>query len=135
MTESATFYEQLTALEHDGAAFVFVVLTESLGSTPQDTGAKMIVTAPGLHAGPLGGGKVEAKAVARAQEMIAAGAATPRFVNWALKTDVGIAHLDQHLVRRGTPDSALAQLKAGTAGAVTEAAVAAQAPAAGISPT
>ena len=90
MTESATFYEQLTALEHDGAAFVFVVLTESLGSTPQDTGAKMIVTAPGLHAGTIGGGKVEAKAVALAQEMIAAGAATPRFVNWALKTDVGM---------------------------------------------
>ncbi len=53
----------------------------------------------------------------------------------ALKTDVGIAHLDQHLIRRGTPDSALAFLKAGKAPAVTEAAVAAEAPAAGISPT
>ena len=52
----------------------------------------------------------------------------------ALKTDVGIAHLDQHLVRRGTPDSALAMLKAGKAAAVTEAEVAAEAPAAGISP-
>jgi oligopeptide transport system ATP-binding protein len=48
----------------------------------------------------------------------------------ALKTDVGIAHLDQTMVRRGTPDSALALLKAGKAAAVTEAEVAAAAPAA-----
>ena len=53
----------------------------------------------------------------------------------ALKTDVGIAHMDPHQVRRGTPDSALAVLKAGKAAAVTEAEVAAAAPAAGISPT
>jgi oligopeptide/dipeptide ABC transporter ATP-binding protein len=48
----------------------------------------------------------------------------------ALKTDVGIAHLDQSMVRRGTPDSALALLKAGKAVEVTEAEVAAAAPAA-----
>ncbi len=48
----------------------------------------------------------------------------------ALKTDVGVAHLDQNLVRRGTPDSALAELAAGRAAAVTEAEKAAAAPAA-----
>src|SRR5688572_10988842 len=48
----------------------------------------------------------------------------------ALKTDVGIAHLDQTMVRRGTPDSALALLKTGKAVAHTEAEVAAAAPAA-----
>ncbi len=49
----------------------------------------------------------------------------------ALKTDVGIAHLDLSTsVRRGTPDSALALLKAGKALDVTEAEVAAAAPAA-----
>ena len=53
----------------------------------------------------------------------------------ALKTDVGIAHIDQNLVRRGTPDSALDLLKTGNAAAVTEAGLAAEAPAAGISPT
>ena len=50
----------------------------------------------------------------------------------ALKTDVGIAHLDQTMIRRGTPDSALAFLKAGKAVAHTEAEVAAAAPAADI---
>jgi oligopeptide transport system ATP-binding protein len=52
----------------------------------------------------------------------------------ALKTDVGIAHLDHTQVRRGTPDAALALLAAGKATAVTEAELAAEAPAAGISP-
>ena len=43
MSESAaTFYEQLTALERADTAFVLVTLVESLGSTPQETGAKMI---------------------------------------------------------------------------------------------
>jgi xanthine dehydrogenase accessory factor len=86
----AGFYEQLVALEREGTAFVLVILTESLGSTPQDTGAKMLVTAAGLHNGTVGGGKVEAKAILVAQEMLADAATTPRFVNWALKTDVGM---------------------------------------------
>jgi xanthine dehydrogenase accessory factor len=91
MPESAaTLYEQLSALEREGTAFVLVILTESLGSTPQDTGAKMLVTAAGLHAGTVGGGKVEAKAIEVAQEMLADATGTPRLVNWALKTDAGM---------------------------------------------
>ena len=86
----AGFYEQLVALENEGAAFVLVILTESLGSTPQDAGAKMLVTMAGLHTGTVGGGKVEAKAIGLAQEMLTAGSPVPRFVNWALRTDVGM---------------------------------------------
>ena len=48
----------------------------------------------------------------------------------ALKTDVGIAHLEQTTIRRGTPDKALALLKEGKAVEHTEAEVAAAAPAA-----
>jgi xanthine dehydrogenase accessory factor len=87
---AASFYEQVVALEREGTAFVLVILAESLGSTPQDTGAKMLVTAAGLHTGTIGGGKVEAKAIAAAQEMLAAGTATPQFVKWTLRTDVGM---------------------------------------------
>jgi oligopeptide transport system ATP-binding protein len=53
------------------------------------------------------------------------------YAHEALKTDVGIAHIDQHQVRRGTPDSALAVLAAdreGTAAAVAAAAAAAAMP-------
>lgn len=88
-----SFYEQLVALERAGTGFVLVTLVESLGSVPQDTGAKMLVTVAGLHAGTVGGGRVEAQAIALAQEMLAAGgpaARRPRFVNWTLKGDVGM---------------------------------------------
>lgn len=90
---SPTFYEQLVALEREGASFVVVTLVEALGSTPQDTGAKMLVTSAGRHTGTVGGGKVEAQAIALAQEMLAPAApdlGRPRFVTWTLKTDVGM---------------------------------------------
>ena len=87
---TGTFYEQLTTLAREGTAFVLVILTESLGSTPQDAGAKMLVTRAGLHTGTVGGGKVEAKAIGLAQELLTAGSPAPRFVNWALRTDVGM---------------------------------------------
>ena len=93
MTETPSFHEQLVALERAGTAFVLVTLVESLGSTPQDTGAKMLVTATGLHTGTVGGGRVEAQAIAAAQEMLAAAGAErgrPRFVEWTLKKDVGM---------------------------------------------
>ncbi len=89
----ASFYAQLATLESVGAPFVFVVLVESLGSTPQDTGAKMLVTPAGLHTGTVGGGRVEAQAIDFAQQLLATAgpaAATPRFVTWTLKTDVGM---------------------------------------------
>ena len=52
----------------------------------------------------------------------------------ALKTDVGIAHIDQNLVRHGTPDVALDLLRTGQATEVTEAEAAAAAPGAGTTP-
>ena len=87
------FYEQLVALEREGTAFVLVVLVDALGSTPQDAGAKMLVTKAGRHAGTVGGGRVEAQAITLAQEMLAAmsaGGCAPRLVNWSLKADVGM---------------------------------------------
>ncbi len=84
------FYEQLAALEREGTAFVLVVLAEALGSTPQDAGAKMLVTAAGVHTGTIGGGKVEAKAIDLAAAMLARGDVAPQFANWALKGDVGM---------------------------------------------
>ena len=87
---TAAHYEQLLALENSGTACVLVILVDAVGSTPQDTGAKMLVTAGGLQSGTVGGGKVEAKAIALAQELLSAGNAQPQFVNWTLKGDVGM---------------------------------------------
>ncbi|HUG11125.1 MAG TPA: xanthine dehydrogenase accessory protein XdhC [Opitutaceae bacterium] len=86
-----TTIERLIALEREGVAYVLVTLVEALGSTPQDTGAKMIVTASGRHSGTVGGGKVEGKALALAVQILAEpGQPVPRLVNWTLKGDVGM---------------------------------------------
>jgi xanthine dehydrogenase accessory factor len=90
-TSEPTTIERLIALERDGVAYVLVTLVEALGSTPQDTGAKMIVTAAGRHSGTVGGGKVEAKALEMAVNILAEpGQPAPRLVNWTLKGDVGM---------------------------------------------
>lgn len=93
MADNPTFYEQLVALERAATPFVLVTLVEARGSVPQDTGAKMLVTPNGIHAGTVGGGRVEAKAIALAGEILAAkgaDAAAARFVTWTLKGDVGM---------------------------------------------
>jgi xanthine dehydrogenase accessory factor len=93
MAASAGFFAQLAALENEGAAFVLVVLVEAIGSTPQDAGARMIVTGAGRLAGTVGGGRVEAQAIAVAQDLLATaeqGRAKPRLVHWSLKADVGM---------------------------------------------
>lgn len=69
--------------------FVLVTLVEATGSTPQDVGAKMIVTAEGLSAGTIGGGRVEAKALAEAQSMLQ-GNLGCQLHDWSLKVDVGM---------------------------------------------
>lgn len=85
-----TLYEHVARLEREARPFVLVVMVDAIGSTPQDAGAKMLVTPDGRHAGTVGGGRVEAAALALAMEMLAAGALQPRFVNWSLKTDIGM---------------------------------------------
>lgn len=89
-----SFYAQLVALEATGVPFVLVILVDALGSTPQDAGAKMLVTKEGLHSGTVGGGRVEAKAIVHAQtilrEMDNGTLPRPSWVNWTLKTDIGM---------------------------------------------
>jgi xanthine dehydrogenase accessory factor len=43
-----------------------------------------------VHTGTIGGGKVEAKAIELASEMLRTATAETRFVNWTLKADVGM---------------------------------------------
>lgn len=84
-----TIYQQLVALEEASVPFVLVTLVESTGSVPQDVGAKMLVTAEGLHAGTIGGGRVEAKAILHCISLLDTKSA-PSLLSWTLKTDVGM---------------------------------------------
>jgi xanthine dehydrogenase accessory factor len=65
------FVERLAEMSRSGTPFVCVTMIEAVGSTPQDAGSKMLVTADGLVAGTVGGGRVEAKAIDVARKMLA----------------------------------------------------------------
>jgi xanthine dehydrogenase accessory factor len=86
-----TFFDALNELMAEEVPLVTVTVVDTMGSVPQDRGAKMIVTARGLHFGTVGGGKVETKAIAEAQRMLSGElAATTHFVQWNLNKDVGM---------------------------------------------
>ncbi|HUO10992.1 MAG TPA: xanthine dehydrogenase accessory protein XdhC [Phycisphaerae bacterium] len=85
----STYWENLQQLLADGRPFVSVTLVDIIASAPQNIGAKMLVTSDGLLSGTVGGGKIEARAIAEAQQLLADRAAN-RFVEWNLQTDIGM---------------------------------------------
>src|SRR5215203_6384552 len=87
----ATFFEAQNELAESGTPFVAVTVVDTMGSTPQDRGAKMLVTAEGRVHGTVGGGKVEARAIDEAKKMLADDTAPKtRFYQWSLEKDIGM---------------------------------------------
>jgi xanthine dehydrogenase accessory factor len=87
------FVERLAELANSGVPFVCVTMVQAMGSTPQDAGSKMLVTAEGLVTGTVGGGRVELKALEHARQMLAQPAGQAplnELVEWNLKRDVGM---------------------------------------------
>ena len=86
-----TFFEALNDLAESGRPFVAVTVVDTMGSTPQDRGSKMLVTLEGREFGTVGGGKIEARAIAEAQQMLAdESSAKTRFHQWSLEKDIGM---------------------------------------------
>jgi len=86
-----TFFDALNELMAAEVPLVAVTVVDTVGSVPQDRGAKMIVTAEGLRFGTVGGGKVETKAIAEAQAMLGGTEGeTTKFAQWNLQKDVGM---------------------------------------------
>jgi len=83
-------WEKIAALRREGADAVVITITAVRGSVPGQLGAKAIVTRDGLVAGNLGGGKVEAQAIARASEMLLLTSETCVGCTWNLQRDVGM---------------------------------------------
>jgi xanthine dehydrogenase accessory factor len=82
-------WEQIAALRREGVDATVITLTAVRGSVPGQLGAKAIVTQEGLIAGNLGGGKVEAKAVAGALALLQSNEPCSS-VTWNLQQDVGM---------------------------------------------
>ena len=86
-----TFFEAFNELTESGVPFVAVTVVDTVGSTPQDRGAKMLVTSDGRHTGTVGGGKIEARAIEEAKQLLADDAAPKtRFFQWSLEKDIGM---------------------------------------------
>ena len=87
----STFFEALNELAEAGAPFAAVTVVDTLGSTPQDRGAKMLVTEGGRYFGTVGGGKIEARAIDEALGMLRDDASPKtRFHQWSLEKDIGM---------------------------------------------
>ncbi|HUO85136.1 MAG TPA: xanthine dehydrogenase accessory protein XdhC [Thermoanaerobaculia bacterium] len=86
-----TWFEALNDLFASGEPFAAVTVVDTMGSVPQDRGAKMLVTRRGLHHGTVGGGKVETRAIEEARRMIEdPSQPATRFFQWNLNRDVGM---------------------------------------------
>jgi xanthine dehydrogenase accessory factor len=75
-------YEALIACQTDGTPAALAIIVAATGSTPQKTGAKMLVKADGGSVGTVGGGAVEVQVIQAAFDVIRAG--TPRLLNLEL---------------------------------------------------
>jgi xanthine dehydrogenase accessory factor len=63
-------YEQVKHLIEEGETLAIATIVSTLGSTPREVGAKMVVTASGEILGTVGGGCGEAEVVRKAVEVI-----------------------------------------------------------------
>ena len=65
-----SFYSVCSQLSNDQESFVVVTLINIRGSAPGEIGKKLVVTNSGYHWGTVGGGKVEAYAIQKAQDFL-----------------------------------------------------------------
>ena len=78
-------------LRHDGQPGVLVTVIEVRGHAPREAGAKMVVSQEASW-GSVGGGNLEATAIARAREMISSGAAEPEISEMQLNPHARTEH-------------------------------------------
>ncbi len=91
MNQTTKVLQAMGRLDETGDAFVCVTLAETRGSTPQEPGAKMLVTAEGRVCGTIGGGRVEEAAIKRARELLSARPEIScELIEWNLQRDIGM---------------------------------------------
>lgn len=83
------FLSAFKELQEKPKTFVVVTLVKHLGSSPQNVGARALISMDGLEYGTVGGGKVENAAIKEAQRMIRERHVN-HFVDWNLQKDIGM---------------------------------------------
>jgi xanthine dehydrogenase accessory factor len=85
-------WKECFELNEKDESFVMVTMTSARGSSPQDPGAKILVTKTGLYAGTVGGGKVEMASIKKAQAILNSHSQlAPELVTWNLQKDIGMS--------------------------------------------
>ncbi|MBC7980828.1 MAG: XdhC family protein [Armatimonadetes bacterium] len=83
--------QTLLTLYDQGIDTILVTVAATRGSTPTTSGQKLIATLSGLHSGTIGGGKIEAHALAHAKSILLDTASPPcDLQTWNLKQDIGM---------------------------------------------
>ncbi|MBF2053694.1 MAG: xanthine dehydrogenase accessory protein XdhC [Candidatus Sericytochromatia bacterium] len=91
MTEPQDFYSQALQLSQAQTPFVSVHLVDTLGSAPQEIGARMLVSERGRCWGTVGGGKIEQHCIQTAQELLQRDSERDCwFYEWNLQTEIGM---------------------------------------------
>ncbi|MBT5094511.1 MAG: xanthine dehydrogenase accessory protein XdhC [Halobacteriovoraceae bacterium] len=70
--------------------YVEVIIVDQRGSGPSLIGARAKISSSGIYQGTVGGGKVEAKAIELALELIAEKSNQKKLVKWNLQKDIGM---------------------------------------------
>lgn len=87
----ANFIERLGRLHRDGVPFCIVTLVDARGSIPQEVGATAVFGEDGLMFGTVGGGRLEARCIEKARELLTPGQTTRTvFERLNLHRDLGM---------------------------------------------
>lgn len=88
----SSWFETFQELNSSGAEFVVVTQTAVRGHAPQNIGARAFIGRDGLIAGTVGGGKVEARAIEYAKQLLENRDHTRLIesVTWNLTRDIGM---------------------------------------------
>lgn len=85
-----TPWESIARHAVNGGDFVVVTVAATRGSVPGKTGAKLLAGRDGWIEGTVGGGRIEARALEVAGELLDSSEETTRLVCWNLQRDIGM---------------------------------------------
>ncbi len=85
-----TSWQEIARFIETGTDVIVVTVAATRGSVPGEAGAKMLVTRDGLQGGTVGGGRIEARALAEAAELLETSEESTRLVCWNLQRDIGM---------------------------------------------
>ncbi len=84
------FFDKAAGLYRGEEPFVVVTQVQQRGEAPSDPGSKAIIQSSGLVWGTVGGGKIEARAIQFAKEILTEKQSEPLIRVWNLQTDIGM---------------------------------------------